>query len=210
MSLPGRIAHVLRRHRARAREARIDVDHLRAALARLHHPLEPDRMVLRHVRAHDHDAVGVLQVLLERRRAAASERGAQTGHRGAMSNAGLVLDLHDAERGVELLHQVVLFVVERRAAEARDPHRAVQRLPFVVGGFPRRARASRSRGRRSCRPRCRGRALPTPCRADAGTSPCTRAAGSGSACASRNPSDTTARARWASRDRPRHGRPYRP
>ena len=44
MSLPARQAHVARGERARPREARIDVDDLRAALARLHHPLEADRM----------------------------------------------------------------------------------------------------------------------------------------------------------------------
>ena len=89
---------------------------------RLHHPLEPDRVVLGHVRAHDQDAVRVLQILLERRGAASSERGPQTGDRGAVSYAGLVLDLDDAERGEELLDQVVLLVVERRAAEvARSP-----------------------------------------------------------------------------------------
>ena len=39
----------------------------------LHHPLEPDRVALGHVRAHDHDAVGVPQVLRERGGAAATE-----------------------------------------------------------------------------------------------------------------------------------------
>ena len=80
---------------------------------------KPDRVVLGHVRAHDHDAVRVLEVLLEGRGAASSERGAQTGHRGAVSYAGLVLDLDDAERRHQLLDQVVLLVVERRAAEVR-------------------------------------------------------------------------------------------
>lgn len=65
--------HVARRDGARAREARIDVDHLRALLARRHHPLEADGMALGHVRPHDEDAVGELQILLERGRAAATE-----------------------------------------------------------------------------------------------------------------------------------------
>ena len=43
----------------------------------------------------------ILQILLERRRAAAAERGAQTGHRRAMSNSGLVLDLNDARAPVK-------------------------------------------------------------------------------------------------------------
>ena len=96
MSLPARMRHVQVGERARAGEARVDVDHLRAALLRLHHPLEADRMALGHVRALDHDAVGVLQVLLEGGGAAPAERGPQTGDGGGVSYAGLVLDLDDA------------------------------------------------------------------------------------------------------------------
>jgi hypothetical protein len=79
-------------HCAGAGEARIDVDDLGAALLGLDHPLKADRMLLGHVRAHDQDAVRVLQVLLERGGAAAPERGPQTGDRRAMSYASLVLD----------------------------------------------------------------------------------------------------------------------
>ena len=90
-------------------------------LARLHDPLEADRMVLGHRRSHDQDRVGVGEVLLRGRRAAASERGAQTGHGGAMSYTGLVADANHAQTaGEQLLDQVVLFVVEGRAAEVRD------------------------------------------------------------------------------------------
>jgi hypothetical protein len=39
---------VLIAHRARAREARVDVDHASAALARLHHPTKADRVGLGH------------------------------------------------------------------------------------------------------------------------------------------------------------------
>src|SRR5207247_7864295 len=38
----------------------------------------------------------------------------------------------DAERREQLLDQVVLFVVERRAAERRDRERAVERLPVLL------------------------------------------------------------------------------
>jgi hypothetical protein len=38
-----------------------------------------------------------------------------------VSNAGLVLDLDGAERGEQLLDEVVLLVVQRRAAEAGEP-----------------------------------------------------------------------------------------
>src|SRR5579871_984284 len=134
----GADADVLRAHRARACEARVDVDDLRAALPGLEHPLETHRVVLGHVRAHDHDAVGVLQVLLEVRGPASSERGAQTGHRGAVSYAGLVLDLDDAETRHELLDEVVLLVVERRAAEVPDRHRAVRRVAVLGCRLPRR------------------------------------------------------------------------
>src|SRR4029079_12640713 len=40
----------------------------------------------------------------------------------------LVLDLDDAESGAQLLDQVVLFVVERRAAEVADRERPICRV----------------------------------------------------------------------------------
>src|SRR6266545_1578225 len=46
----------------------------------------------------------------------------QTEDRGRVSYPRLVLDLKDPERRVELLQEVVLLVVERRAAEVRDAH----------------------------------------------------------------------------------------
>ena len=66
-------------------------------LARFHHPLKSDRMIFGHGRSHDQNRVGVLQILLRRRGAAASEGGAQTGHRGAMSYPGLVADANHAQ-----------------------------------------------------------------------------------------------------------------
>ncbi len=64
----------------RARVARIDVDHLRAALARLHDEAKADRMALRHVGAHDEDAVAIGDVPLRGGGAATSEACTQTGH----------------------------------------------------------------------------------------------------------------------------------
>ena len=157
MSVPGPDGDVEVGQRAGAGEARVDVDDRRTALLGLHHPLEPDRMRLGHVRALDDDAVGVGQVLLESGGAAAAERSPQTGDGGGVSNAGLVLDLDRAQRGEELLDQVVLFVVERRAAQAGEARAyaasACRRSPAAS-----RAGATRLPGRRSCPWPGRGRA----------------------------------------------------
>ena len=114
---------------------------------------KPTGCVLGHRRAHDQDRVGVREILLRRRRAAAPERGAQTGHRGAMSYPGLVADGDHAQAaGEELLDQVVLFVVERRAAEVRDRCGTASAAgPSSSSRAPRsRARACPRRGRRPC------------------------------------------------------------
>src|SRR3954447_5692873 len=97
----------------------------------------PTRVLLGHVRAHDQDVVGVLQVLLERGRAATPERDPQTGNRRAMSYPRLVLDRHRAHRGEALLQQVVLLAVERRPAEQREPTSAIQRLAVLGLRLPR-------------------------------------------------------------------------
>ena len=93
-----------------------------------------DRVGLGHVRALDHDAVGVLQVPREGRGAAATEGGAEPDHRRAVTDPRLVLHLDHPERRPELLDQVVLLVVEGRAAEARDaeaaPHALALALPL--------------------------------------------------------------------------------
>src|SRR6202042_1174946 len=78
---------------AGAREPRIDVDEPRAPLLGLHHPAEPHRVRLGHLRALDHYAVRVLKVLLEVGGTAAPERGPQTGDGRAVSYARLILDL---------------------------------------------------------------------------------------------------------------------
>src|SRR6185436_16230764 len=105
-----------------------DVEDLRAARLGLNHPLEAHRVLLGHVRAHDQDAVGVLQVLQERGGAAAPERGPQTGDGGGVSYARLVLDRDRAGRREALLDQVVLLGVQRRATEEGEAERAVERL----------------------------------------------------------------------------------
>src|SRR5699024_10225739 len=49
---------------------------------------------------------------------------------------GLVLHLDGAERRVELLHEVVLLIVQRRPAEARDAAGALDGVPVRVGVLP--------------------------------------------------------------------------
>ena len=73
------------------------------------------------------------------------------------------------ERGEQLLDEVVLLVVERRAAEAREAARAAQRAALRRRAAPRSRRGWRSRGRRSCPSPGRGPGPPIRCRAGAGT-----------------------------------------
>src|SRR5205085_12499795 len=122
---------------AGAAEARVDVDDGRALELGLHHPLEPDRMALGHVRSHDQDAVRVGQVLLEGGCASPTEGCPQTGDGGGVSYAGLVLDLDGAQGGGQLLDEVVLLVVEGGPAQAADAHGAAHVTALVVGVLPR-------------------------------------------------------------------------
>jgi hypothetical protein len=97
---------------------RIDMDDRGTALFRPQGPAKGDGMGLGHVAAHDQDTVAVDQILLERRRSAASERGAQTGHRGGVSDARLVFDREDSQASVQkLFDQIVFFDLERRSAK---------------------------------------------------------------------------------------------
>src|SRR4051794_31546608 len=121
---------------AGAGEPRVDVDDLGAARLRLHDPLETDRVGLSHIRALDHDAVSVGQVLLESGGAATPEAGPQTGDGGGVSNTRLVLDLDGAHRGEELLDEVVFLVVEGGSSEAGDPERPAYPPVLLVDLLP--------------------------------------------------------------------------
>src|SRR5690606_4132829 len=82
------------------------------------------------------DAVSVREVLLEVGGPAATEAGPQTGDRGGVSYPGLVLDLHRAQCGEELLDEVVLLVVQGGPAEGGDAHGAAQVAALGVGLLP--------------------------------------------------------------------------
>jgi hypothetical protein len=90
-------------NRAGASETGVDVDQCCTAALGLHGPAEPDRVALGHVRTLDHYAVGVLEILLKGGSAAAPEADPQTGDRGGVSYAGLILDLNCPQRGEQLL-----------------------------------------------------------------------------------------------------------
>ena len=72
-----------------------------ATLASLDRPSGSRPDGLGHRRAHDQDRVRVHEILLRRRRPPATERSAQTGHRGAMSYPGLVADRDNAQSAGE-------------------------------------------------------------------------------------------------------------
>src|SRR5256886_6524580 len=86
-------------------------------------------MALRHVRAHDDEASGVLEVARIQRRSAATEPCPQTGDARAVSYPGLIFDGDDSEPAPELLAYVVELVVERRATEREHRGRHVHELP---------------------------------------------------------------------------------
>ncbi len=135
--------HMKIREGGRAGESGVNVNDRRPALPGLNHEPEPDRVVLRHIGAHDHDAVAVREVLKEGSRAAASQSGAQTGHRGGVSYAGLILHRRDTEAGgEELLDEVILFVVQGRAAQVPDRQCPIDEVALLVtllkGRVPRR------------------------------------------------------------------------
>ena len=76
-----------------------DSEDARAALPGLQHPLESHRVVLGHVRAHDRDHVGVREVLLEGRGAAATAAALPHGPPVRSSGPGSVCDSDLGFRG---------------------------------------------------------------------------------------------------------------
>ena len=115
--------------RARAIEARVDVQDVGAALLGAGQPVHRDGVILGRVAAHDQDDVGVHHVDPVVGHGAPAEGGRQTGDRGAVSETGLVLDVDEAEGAHELGQEVALLVVERRAAQAGDGLGAVDHVP---------------------------------------------------------------------------------
>ena len=114
--------------RACARETWINVDDGRAAFFRFHHPAKTDRVRFGHGGAFDQNAICVGEILLRGRSSAPTERGAQTGHRAAVSYPCLVGHTnHPQAGGKEFLDQIIFFVIERGAAEMTDSSCVIDR-----------------------------------------------------------------------------------
>src|SRR5918997_1161545 len=122
--------------RARAREARVDVDELRALTLGDHGVPEADRVSLGHVRTLYEDAVGVLEVLQVGGGPTPTVRDAQTGHRGAVSYARLVRYPGEPHRVEELGDKVVLLVVYGGPTYTGDRHGAAELLALLILFFP--------------------------------------------------------------------------
>lgn len=77
-------------------------------------------MRLGRIAAHQQQHLGLVDVLQGVGGRAAAENGGQPGHRGAVTDAGAVVDVVGAHHGAhELLEEVALFI---RAAAGRNPH----------------------------------------------------------------------------------------
>ena len=100
--------------------SRIDVDDLRAVFLGLPDPLEGHRVVLGDVAAFHQDRLAVLQVDPVVGHRSPTERGPQTGDRGAMSKPGLMFDVGQAEQPGRFLEEVTLLVGVLRAAHEAD------------------------------------------------------------------------------------------
>src|SRR5277367_838227 len=134
-------------HSRGAAETRIDVNNLRPAFFRFDHPLETDRVILSHIRTHNQNDISVHEIAWRQCGSATAEGGAQTGHRGAVSNTGLVTDADHPQTGCEeLLDQIIFFIVESGAPKVSHSgrmhydlsiallhERALSRIPDAVG-----------------------------------------------------------------------------
>ncbi len=68
----------------------IDVNQLGPTLTRHHGEAKSDGVRFRHVGTHEQNAIAVLQILLKSSSRSPAQRGAQTGHRSAVSNTSLI------------------------------------------------------------------------------------------------------------------------
>src|SRR6266480_436726 len=104
--------------RAGARETWIDMDDRGALLLRFHDPAKTDRVRFGHRGTFDQNAICIRQILLRGCSSAPAKGGAQTGHRAAVSYAGLVGHTNHAQAsGEKLFDEIIFFVIQCRPAE---------------------------------------------------------------------------------------------
>ncbi len=104
-----------------ARVTGVDCYDLGAALIPgLECPLEPAGVILRRVRAHDQHDVGVLDILPVVGHGAPPERCGQTGHCGAVSYTGLVVDVDQPHGAHRLGYEVGVLVGHGGASHPAD------------------------------------------------------------------------------------------
>ena len=91
----------------------VNMNDLCASLFCLNYVGKSDRVSLRHIAAHDQDAIAIDKILRKSRSAATTECGAQTGHSGTVSYTGLVLDGDYTQATIkELFDDIVLFDIQ--------------------------------------------------------------------------------------------------
>src|SRR5688572_17294887 len=123
-------------------EAGVDCDKLGFAYAlRLDREAKSDRMVFCGVAAHYEDDIGIGHIRPAVGHRAATESGSQTGHRGAMSKAGLVFVGHHTESEAEFAKQVVDLVGIGTAADDRHVRKTIDQA--VLGVLDLEARIAR-------------------------------------------------------------------
>ncbi len=98
--------------RRRAREARIDDDHLRAVLLAAQHVLHRDRVCFRGITADEEHRLRVVHVVVRVGHRAVAPGIGYAGDRRRVADTRLVVDVVRAPQGGELAEQVGLLVVE--------------------------------------------------------------------------------------------------
>lgn len=112
-------------------ETGIDVDNLGPLVLCLEHPFERDRVVFSCIAALNENTITVLEIDPVIRHRAASERLCQSRYSGAVSDPGLVIDVHQAVGAGEDGHGPALFAVDVGAAQMGNGLDTVDGRPFA-------------------------------------------------------------------------------
>ena len=108
-------------------EAGVNHDELGPLFHGLGDPFEADGMVFGGIAADDHDAITVGQIVPVIGHGASAEGGPQRGHRGGVSEAGLVFQIDDAQGPGQFGQEIAFFVVQGGPADGGQGLGAVHR-----------------------------------------------------------------------------------